>query len=60
MGTHARTDGMDARAALKAALALAVGWLAVEVRRLRAELKRPEPRPEVRPVRAGRAFVPRG
>lgn len=42
-----------------ALLALAVAWLAVEVRRLRAELKRPEPRPEVRPVRAGRAFVPR-
>lgn len=42
-----------------ALLALAVGWLAVEVRRLRRELKRPEPRPEARPVRAGRAFVPR-
>ena len=42
-----------------ALLALAVGWLAVEVRRLRAEMRRPEPKPEVRPVRAGRAFVPR-
>lgn len=44
-----------------ALLALAVGWLAVEVRRLRAEMRRPEPtRPEVRQVRPGRAFVPRG
>ena len=44
-----------------ALLTLAVGWLAVEVRRLRRELKRPEPvkKAEPRPVRAGRAFVPR-
>lgn len=44
------------------ALVLAVGWLAVEVRRLRAETRaRPEPvkKTEPRPVRPGRAFVPR-
>ena len=43
------------------ALVVAVGWLAVEVQRLRAEVRRPEPvkKAEPRPVRPGRAFVPR-
>jgi hypothetical protein len=43
------------------ALVVAVAWLAVEVRRLRRELERPDPvKAEPRPVRQGRAFVPRG